>query len=72
MDTAIPASEIKAKRRKTIFIILAVVLLLLAGLWFFRSGLRTSVKSSEIATAVAEIGSIENTLTASGRDHTRI
>jgi HlyD family secretion protein len=36
------------------------------GLWFFRSGLKTSVKSSEITTAIAELGNIENTLTASG------
>jgi HlyD family secretion protein len=66
MDTAIPASEIKAKRRKRILIILAIILLLLMSLWFFRSGLMTSLKSSEITTSIAELGSIENTLTASG------
>lgn len=66
MDTAIPAAEIKAKRRKTILIILATVLLLLVCLWLFRSGLKTSVKGADITIAVAETGSIENTLTASG------
>ena len=66
MDTVIPASEIRAKRKKSILIFLVVVVLFITGIWLFRSGIKTSVKSSEITTAVAEIGSIENTLTASG------
>jgi HlyD family secretion protein len=66
MDTAIPASEIRARRKKKLLIILAALLLLFTCIWFFRSGLRTSVKSSDITTSVAETGSIENTLTASG------
>jgi HlyD family secretion protein len=66
MDTAIPASELKAKRRKTVFIIIGFAVVLVAALLILRSGLKTSVKSSEINTAVAEMGSIENTLTASG------
>ncbi len=66
MDTAIPASAIKAKRRKTILVFIGAGLILLTALWFFRSGLKTSVRAAEISTSVAEIGSIENTLTASG------
>jgi HlyD family secretion protein len=66
MDTAIPASAIRAKRIKTLLIILGVAVLLIAAVWLIRIGIETSVKSSEITTAVAEIGTIENTLTASG------
>lgn len=66
MDTDISASEIRARRRKTLLTILVVAMLFVIGLWFFRSSIKTSVKSSEITTAVAEVGTIENTLTASG------
>lgn len=66
MDTALPRNVIVAKRNKTIGIIALVVIAIIAALWFMRSGLQSSVKLSEIRTAVVEIGSIENTLNASG------
>ena len=67
MDTVISQSEIRAKRNKTILIFCGVAIAIIAGIWFLRSGIKTSIKKSEITTAVVEIGSIENTLTASGQ-----
>lgn len=66
MDTAIPASAIRARRIKLILIVSCITVLLVIGIWLFRSGIQTSLKSSEITTSVAELGTIENTLTASG------
>jgi HlyD family secretion protein len=66
MDQAIPASEIRAGRRKSVILFSGAAVLLIASILFFRSGIKTSVKTSEITTSVAELGSIENTLTASG------
>src|SRR5678815_133167 len=67
MDTVIPQSDIRAKRNKTILIFSVVAIAIIAGIWFLRSGIKTSIKKSEITTAVVEMGSIENTLTASGQ-----
>jgi HlyD family secretion protein len=67
MDTVIPQSDIRAKRNKTILIFSVVAIAIIAGIWFLRSGIKTSIKKTEITTAVVELGSIENTLTASGQ-----
>ena len=67
MDTVIPQSAIRAKRNKTILIFCAAVIVVIGGIFFLRAGIKTSVKKSEITTAVVEMGSIENTLTASGQ-----
>ena len=66
MDTALPASAIRARRIRLILIITGIVVLLAIGFWLFKSGIQSSLKSSEITTSVAELGTIENTLTASG------
>src|SRR5688500_16042906 len=66
MDTAIPASAIRARRIKLILILTVICVLLVIGFWLFKSGIQSSLKSSEITTSVAELGTIENTLTASG------
>lgn len=66
MDTAIPASAIRARRIKLILILTGICVLLVIGFWLFKSGIQSSLKSSEITTSVAELGTIENTLTASG------
>jgi len=44
-----------------------VVLAVAAGVWGLRAITRSSVKRSRIRTAVVEIGSVESTVTASGR-----
>src|SRR6476620_2252161 len=67
MDTVILQSAIRAKRNKTILIFCAAVIVVIGGIFFLRAGIKTSVKKSEITTAVVEMGSIENTLTASGQ-----
>ena len=66
MDTALPASVIRAKRIKLTVIITGAIVLLGIGFWLFKSGIQSSLKKSQIKTSVAELGTIENTLTASG------
>ena len=66
MDTALSQNVIAAKRNKTIAIIAIVVIAILGAIWFLRSGLQSSIKRSEITTSVVELGTIENTLNASG------
>ena len=66
MDTAISNKELSARRNKTIGIIAIVVIGILGAIWIMRSGLQTSIDKSEITTAVVEMGSIDNTLNASG------
>ena len=66
MDTAISNKELSARRNKTIGIIAIVVIGILGAIWLMRSGLQTSIDKSEITTAVVEMGSIDNTLNASG------
>jgi HlyD family secretion protein len=67
MDTAITQTVISIRRKKKILIWLIVVVVLIAAIWFLRSGIKTSIKSSEITTSLVEIGNIENTLNASGQ-----
>jgi HlyD family secretion protein len=66
MDTALSKEVIAAKRNKTIVIITMVVIVIMVAIWFLRSGLKSSIDRSEITTAVVEMGTIENTLNASG------
>src|SRR5882762_865347 len=66
MDTVLPQQVIAGKKRKTMLIIGASVLLLFIAIWFLRSSLKSSVKKTAINTAVVEKGNIENTITASG------
>lgn len=66
MDKEISQNLIKQRKTKKWFIGLSLVFALLALLYFFRNSLQSSLEASKIRTAVAEIGSVENTLTASG------
>ena len=66
MDREISQKEINQRKGKTgLYIGLAVVGIALAA-WILRGSLSTDIKRSDIRIAVAEIGSIENTLTAAG------
>lgn len=66
MDREISQKEINKRKGKTgLYIGLAVVGIALAA-WILRGSLSTNLKRSGIRTAVAEIGAIENTLTAGG------
>jgi HlyD family secretion protein len=66
MDTALSNNIIAAKRNKTIAIITIIVVVIIAAVWFLRAGLQSSVDRSDITTAVVEMGSVDNTLNASG------
>lgn len=66
MDREISQKEINKRKGKTgLYIGLAVVGIALAA-WILRGSLSTDIKRSDIRIAVAEIGAIENTLTAVG------
>jgi HlyD family secretion protein len=66
MDTEITA-EVTSRKRKRFLLTLIAVIILLAGItWMIRSLLSSTLKRSEISTAVAEIGNVENTLNATG------
>ena len=66
MDTALPQRAINRRKRKSIYIFLAVTGLLAFLVWLVSQSFSSSLKKSDITTAVAETGDIENTLTASG------
>lgn len=66
MDTAISQEVVSARRNKTILISAIIVIVVAAAIWFLRSGIKSSIDSSEITTSVVEMGNIENTLNASG------
>ena len=66
MDREISQKEINKRKGKTgLYIGLAMLGIALAA-WILRGSLSTDIKRSDIRIAVAEIGSIENTLTAAG------
>jgi HlyD family secretion protein len=66
MDTEISKSTIAARRNKLILIVALVVAAIVAAILFMRSGIQSSINRSEITTSVVEIGTIENTVNASG------
>jgi HlyD family secretion protein len=66
MDKAISQEVISARRNRTIFISILAVVALSSVIWFVRSSIKSSLDSSEISTAVVEVGSIENTINATG------
>lgn len=66
MDTALPEKIIIQRKRKTLGILLAVAVIMLALVWLLRLTVASSIKKAEFTTAVAERGDIENTITASG------
>ncbi len=66
MDREISTQEINKQKNKRWLWAIAAVVLLVAAAWLLRGSLSTTLKRTDIRTAVAEIGSIENTLTASG------
>ena len=66
MDRDLPQQEIR-KKRSRLWAYAALAVLLLAGAaWLVRRTLTPALQRSEIRTAVAETGDVENTLTATG------
>ena len=66
MDTIIEAEVKTKKRNKTILVSLIAVIVLLASVWLVRASFQSTLKKSEITTAVVEMGNIENTINATG------
>jgi HlyD family secretion protein len=66
MDRDISKGDIQKQKAKTWVWVGMGVLALAICAWILRGSLATSVKQNDIRTAVAELGAIENTLTASG------
>lgn len=66
MDTLISEQVVKARRKRVILFCLLGVIVLAAATWLLRYSISSSIDANEIATAVVEMGNIENTLTASG------
>jgi len=66
MDTEITQEVTSQRKRKTIVIVLIIVAVVFGLIWALRTTLKSSIKKSEITTAVVETGNIENTLNATG------
>ena len=66
MDTIIEEEVTARKRKKTILIIALCIALLAAAIWLLRFSFESSLTKKDISTAVVEMGSIENTINASG------
>lgn len=66
MDTIIEAEVKTKKRNRTILVTLIVVIVLLSSVWLVRASFQSTLKRSEITTAVVEMGNIENTINATG------
>jgi HlyD family secretion protein len=67
MDTALPNTVIQHKKRKRIYVLITVLLVLLICIWLVRFSFASTIKASAFTTSTVEIGSIENTLSASGQ-----
>jgi HlyD family secretion protein len=66
MDRNLTAKDINQQKRRLWIWVLAVTGVIIASVWVLRNSLSNTIKPSEIRVAVAEIGDVENTLTASG------
>lgn len=66
MDIAISETDISKKKRRIWFIVAAALALVAFSAWLLRSAVKTSIDKSSFTTATVQMGSIENTLNASG------
>ncbi len=66
MDRELSDNIIQEQRNRNIFFGLLLIVLLGVGIYFFRTSLTTSLSTTKFRTAIAEAGTIENTITASG------
>jgi HlyD family secretion protein len=66
MDTDITTIENKKRKNKTwIYSILALGIIMVS-VWLFRKSMTTTMNTSDVRVALAEVGNIENTITAIG------
>lgn len=66
MDTMIEAEMLSRKKKRIVWTVLTVLVVLTAATLWLRSFFAPSLKKSDFTTAVVEMGDVENTLTASG------
>jgi HlyD family secretion protein len=66
MDKEITQEVSQQNRKKAFFIILAVAAVLALLTWLLRATFKSTIKKSEITTAVVKVGDIENTINATG------
>jgi hypothetical protein len=66
MDKDIAEEVLAGKRKKTILIIVISVAVLELAIWLLRSSFKSSLSVSKITTADVEMGTMENTISASG------
>jgi len=66
MDKIIEEEVRSQKKRKTFSFIIISVVILIAAIWLVRTSFASSLKKSNMTTAVVEKGDIENTISASG------
>lgn len=66
MDSAIAPALIRQRKRKLISWIVFIVIVLIAGIWFLRHSLSSTIKRTAITTARVEKGDVEQTIQATG------
>jgi HlyD family secretion protein len=66
MDKEITQEVSLQNRKRAIFITLISMTVLVIAVWLLRVTLKSSIKRSEITTAIVETGNIENTINATG------
>jgi len=66
MDSALSKQSIAKTKRKPLLVLVVCLLILSLVIWFARELLQTTLKKSNITTAVVEKGNIENTISATG------
>lgn len=66
MDKEISTKEVRKQKSKNWLLGVVALAVVALVVWLLRNSLSSSISKSEIRTAVAEMGAVENTLTASG------
>jgi HlyD family secretion protein len=66
MDKEITQEVTVQRRKKTTLIVLIVAVVFIGLIWGLRATFKSSLKRSDITTAVVETGNIENTINATG------
>ncbi len=66
MDTDITTIENKKRKNKTWIYSILIIGIIAISVWLLRKSITTSLKRSDLRLAVAEMGNIENTLSALG------
>lgn len=66
MDKELSINEVRKQKSKNWLVGIVALIVIILIIWWVRNTLSSSVNKSEIRTAVAEMGAVENTLTASG------